>query len=172
MNAIFKYFFIGLVLAAWMAAPLNNLFFSHQQKNIRQQMKKRLETEIGLVKLQIPTDSIYWVRPGKEIVYQGRMFDIKTLEVAGNISFIAGLYDEEEQWLHKKLAQQLGKEQNAQNQKLIKLIHLFSAFADVKSFQSNRYEYQFSQHYYPYSPLLQKGFRQLITPPPLIVGVI
>jgi hypothetical protein len=71
------------------------LFILIQQKTIQIKMKEKLEAA-ALHKVMIHENNIHWLKTGKEILLNGKMFDIHHIELKNNIYNITGLYDEEE----------------------------------------------------------------------------
>jgi hypothetical protein len=89
-------------------------------------MKEKLEKEM-LVSLTIDSRELHWVKKGKEILIDGRMFDIKTFHFDGKAYKINGLFDDDETALDKKLEEQQRK--NDPSGKLI--INLLQWFQSV-----------------------------------------
>jgi hypothetical protein len=73
-----------------------------KEQHIQHEMEERLEKEL-LQTIVVAEDDIHWVKKGKEIWVNGKMFDIKSTESKNGIFFFSGLYDEEETHLKKKM---------------------------------------------------------------------
>ncbi len=66
-------------------------------------MERRMEQE-KLVAFKLRSEEIVWHKPGKEIVLQGKLFDVKSIQrISASEYLIAGLFDEQEQELHRTL---------------------------------------------------------------------
>jgi len=94
-------------------------------------MKERLENQ-SMVHIVVDETEINWVKQGKEIWYQGKMFDIKSFSKKGNAFHIAGLFDDKETALKKKIQEEHDAGNQQGNILLVAFINLFnSSSADV-----------------------------------------
>jgi len=84
-------FFLVLTLAPLLFMSGLQLF----QAFIRQRMETSLHTE-PLVTISFPESEVVWYEEGREVMVEGRMFDIKTFEITDGIFTAQGIYDEEE----------------------------------------------------------------------------
>ena len=89
-------------------------------------MEERLE-QSSVQQIQIPSASIVWYEKGKEIIVDGKLFDVKSMKVVDGLAFISGLFDEEETDIKNKI-DKLRKQQQSENgntfySKLIELIY-------------------------------------------------
>lgn len=73
-----------------------------KQKIIQFHRKERLETE-QLQTISIAAENIRWVKKGKEILVDGKLFDIKHLEKKNNKMIFTGFFDNEEDGLYDQL---------------------------------------------------------------------
>ena len=88
-------------------------------------MKERLEEGLPLHTITLADPMIHWVKKNREILVNGKMFDIKSYTQANGFTTFTGLYDEQETQL-KKLAEEGWKKHRSQdNQFLIQLISAF-----------------------------------------------
>ncbi|HEX8331235.1 MAG TPA: hypothetical protein VF622_01365 [Segetibacter sp.] len=79
------------------------IFFIAQQQFMRWQMEEKLETE-QLTSVTISAHNFKWYKEGKEIIVNNHLFDVKSItRLAGDQLLIKGLYDYQEQKLHKDL---------------------------------------------------------------------
>ncbi len=97
-----------------------------QQQTIRNRMKERLEAQV-LHKVSIPADKIHWIKQGKEIMLNGRMFDIRSVKFQSGEYVISGLYDEEE----TVLLAQLQKDQQNNTDHSKQLIQIFQLLQTI-----------------------------------------
>lgn len=88
---LLSFFLLGLA-----ALPLAaGIVMQIQQQHIRSRMKEKLEKQY-LHTVILPTKEVKWIKPGKEIWLNGKMFDIKTVAFENNSYTFTGLYDHEE----------------------------------------------------------------------------
>jgi hypothetical protein len=70
---------------------------------IRIVMIEKLEKE-NIQTLHLPSDKINWYKKNLELIIDGKMFDVKTIQKQGDEYFITGLFDEMETTLNNQLA--------------------------------------------------------------------
>ena len=105
----------GLVLLTILMVPMfYGLTMEWQRGTIRREMKETLEKQM-LSSIILSKEDIRWYEPGKEILINGNLFDIKIQESLpdGRIRF-TGLFDKKETALNHQLDQQQ-KEQDQKN---------------------------------------------------------
>ena len=117
--------FYATVLLITCCLPLLFLLFMKIQQNQAQKaMKEKMEGQV-LLNVVIPQKDIVWVKKNKEILFQGRMFDIKTISLKDDRYHLTGLFDDKE----TELARQWQQEQSRQNEKgnvlVVAFIQLF-----------------------------------------------
>lgn len=154
--------YLLLLLAAM---PLvYTLFMGIPQKTIQQKMKRRLETQF-LHSISVPENEIQWIKDGKEIWVNGRMFDIKSSALRNGVYVFSGLYDEEE----TALLEQIQKDQQNNNTNSKQLVQLFQL---LQSFYNNPQEEIVSPEnipgikFIPDASPLASQFISIFTPPP------
>lgn len=69
---------------------------------LHRHMEEAMESQ-QLSTIVLPLAKVVWIKKGKEILYGGNYFDVKSYKTHGNIVILTGLPDAEE----KKIAQQL-----------------------------------------------------------------
>ncbi len=91
-----------LVLLLVVASPLL-LFtgFLIKQKNIQHNMNEQLE-KVSLLTINTNIADIKWIKKGKEVEIDGRLFDVKKFHITGSQIMLTGLYDEDEYQLKKE----------------------------------------------------------------------
>lgn len=118
-----------------LAAPL--LFvagISIKQKIVQEKMQEKLEKSL-LQTVSIRNESIVWVKEGKEILINGKLFDVKSASLTGNHTVFTGLYDEDEDALKEKLnrlALQNKDDNNSSGQSLLDFL-FFPVFTQEKN---------------------------------------
>lgn len=73
-----------------------------RQKIVQTQRKQRFNTEF-IQTITIQSDKVYWVKPGKEILVDGRLFDVKCTKISGDMLLLTGFYDHKEDSLVKHI---------------------------------------------------------------------
>lgn len=91
----------GLLLI--IAIPLfSSVSLLVKQKILHLQREKKFEKET-LQTVVVSAADIYWVKPGKEILLDGKLFDVKSYTTKSNKIFLLGFFDDKED----KLVQQI-----------------------------------------------------------------
>lgn len=115
----------ALVLVIITMIPLAScLMLSMRQQTIRHRMKEKLESEITHTVI-IPEKDLQWVEQNKELLLNGKMFDIKFLirQNNGNV-ILTGLFDTDETNLLKELRSQQEKDQSKNYAQLVSLLQI------------------------------------------------
>ena len=114
---ITSFFLLAIILA-----PLSYMFIlQSRQQQIRHRMKEELEQSL-VQELVIPTSELQWFKPGKEIVVDNQLFDIKNIRYSedGN-AYITGLFDKEETILVYQMKKD-GDEQNRNSSRQVCMV--------------------------------------------------
>jgi hypothetical protein len=77
-------------------------FFLGGRLAIRIIMFEKLEKE-NIQSLRLKADKINWYKKGRELIIDGKMFDVKSMEKQGDEYMITGLFDEMETTLNDQL---------------------------------------------------------------------
>lgn len=112
-------------------------------------------------------DDIVWAKPGKEIWYQGRMFDIKETRRENGLVMMKGFYDDEE----KAMKQMMAREAKDDKQAVQNIAQLFITGLYVPPVQNSLVCAVAAMPVHPvntgYIASLYKSFHtQLPAPPP------
>lgn len=127
-------------------------------------MKERME-EQWLLTVTVSENDINWVKPGKEIWLNNRMFDIKSSSNENGIYTFTGLYDDDETRLVKQL--QINQQENsAGNKVLAQLFQLLMSPYDNLSLQLTFYKKIKTEFLLTATPRLSTQSISIITPPP------
>ena len=150
-------------------APLLFIVFTEiKQQRIRHKMKERLESKM-LHTVTLSENKVQWIKQGKEILINGRMFDIKRLEHSDNGKIIfTGLYDDDETLLVNRVKKNQQNDNSTGGRLLAQFFRLLQVTCDntsvetfTLSFSNNNY-FPGSEHR-PTSP-----FITILTPPPQV----
>ncbi|MBC7848594.1 MAG: hypothetical protein H7Y31_02605 [Chitinophagaceae bacterium] len=92
------------------------MFFQVRQWQIREEMEEKLE-KMHVVSLKVSTKNVVWYKRGKEIIVDGRLFDVKTMETMNDVVSFTGIFDDKETLvkaqMEKLKSPGSGKNQNA-----------------------------------------------------------
>lgn len=122
---------IAFILLVIILAPLSYSFiFQARQQRIQHRMKEELE-HARLHHIIIPAAKLHWVKEGKEILVEGKMFDVKniTFKQDGN-AYISGLFDEEETALVGQLKKDFEKERRTGSKEIVRLFQLVQSLPE------------------------------------------
>jgi hypothetical protein len=109
-------------------APLLFIVITHiKQQEIRHNMNQQLESKM-LHTITLSKNDLHWLKDGKELLVNGRMFDVKSFKAvgAGEISF-TGLYDDDETALVNKMKRNQQNENNNGGKLLAQLFQLLQS---------------------------------------------
>ncbi len=150
------------------AAPL--CIFSYyiiKQKIVQVQMEEALEKTL-LQTITIANAEVQWEEEGKEIIINGKMFDVKYFVINGDNIIVTGLYDDAETVLKTKVEKLLAHK-NSTNTPLDNLVLKFlftsALLPHVNSIQINNYFVK-DKFYGNYKIILHLHNYTVETPPP------
>lgn len=107
------------------AAPLVSIFvLPLRQKAIQHHMKEALEKK-ELHRIILSEKNVHWIKPGKEIWVENRMFDIKSCKYENGIYSFYGLFDEKETEIVKQMRMNFPDQNSSTNKILSQLFQLF-----------------------------------------------
>lgn len=99
---------------------LSFVYFLYAENQVRQEMKEKLENA-SLQHITIPLADLYWIKNGKEVLLDGKHFDVELFAVSGNQVTLTGLFDSKEDELHRRFTKVMEEEES-------------SLFSDMASF--------------------------------------
>jgi hypothetical protein len=95
----------AFVLLLILAIPLLfSVLVLVKQQVAQYQRNEKFSKEI-LQTITVSSAAIYWVKPGKEILFNGKLFDVKSFVAKGSSISLTGFFDDKED----KLVQQIVK---------------------------------------------------------------
>lgn len=157
---------LGLLLLVVLPFFISVSFFI-KQKLIHHQRIQRFETEF-LQTVTVSAKNLLWIKSGKEIILDGKLFDVKSLKTDGNVIVLTGFYDGKEDNLVKhikKLTQQKNGSDNPVNELAVKFL-----FFPIYSWQSEiTYEaaWKFtSNKFYSFTVKIPEALSSSFSPPP------
>jgi len=144
---------------------LFTLFFLIKQQVIRHEMKERLEEE-AVCTIRVSEKDIVWVKYKKEIIVDGKMFDIKSFTKVNDVFIFTGLYDDDETELVKNFENDFNRKNNHSNQLLSELFKMIqSQFCDNPD-QATIYPRQNTTYINLTLSNTLSPFINILTPPP------
>jgi hypothetical protein len=146
----------AFVLLLILAIPL---FFSVsvliKQHIVQYQRNENFRKEI-LQTITISSTAVYWINPGKEILFNGKLFDVKSYIKKGNSLYLTGFFDEKEDKLVKqivKLALQENQSGTPFNKPAIKFL-FFPAYVIQHEINAELNWKNISQPYHQYDEMI------------------
>ena len=139
------------------------LFFLVKQQAIRYEMKERLEKE-RLHTITVRQDKVVWAKYNKEIIVEGKMFDIKSYSIKDSICFFTGLFDEEETALNDLLEKKT--DDKHENELLAQLFQWLQSPCISLSFDEEALISQKNENCFPILHNITFPFINILTPPP------
>ena len=143
------------------------ILFDANRIYIREKMKTKLEKEF-LITIHIPFKDVQWVKKNKEILFEGRLFDIKSIRSNGDLYIMTGLFDDDETALVNNFERIQKRRSSSEdiNSFYTQLIQLFQSvyfdFLDPSSLAA----YHKKLYCHTASNPLPKIYRAVLTPPP------
>lgn len=128
-------------------------------------MKEKLEEEM-LHTIVVPAKQLIWVKYKKEIRVDGKMFDVKSIQIVNGNYIVKGLYDDEETALNNYFENHTNEENENGSQLLSSIIQLLqsSFIEDETSSQVTRI---IINRYSLFTlPHISFPFKNIDTPPP------
>ena len=104
-------------IISWLLMPLSSismlisLALVGSQFIVRLQMKEKLERE-NLVSVRLNRHTLVWADEGKELLLNGRLFDVVSMENFGETTVVSGLFDEQETGIRRQLDYLLTHQRN------------------------------------------------------------
>lgn len=156
----------AILIGVFLLPTLFLLFTLVQQRWITWEMHERLEKS-QLITLAIPTSSIQWVKEGKELVIQGRLFDVKSISYTKDFAKINGLFDEEETNLVNRISGQLHRQNTGKQLRLSLICSILLGLSSEQKMETEtnqvvaNFDFSLPRPTLYHSPLLEQ-----VSPPP------
>ncbi|MGB4842990.1 MAG: hypothetical protein WBP16_00850 [Ferruginibacter sp.] len=145
-----------------------SLKFILEQSLIQQEVEEKMEKE-ALISVSIPAAELVWVKKGKEILLDGKFFDVKSMTAENGQITLIGYFDEKETELVEKYKNTTDK--NSSNNPLSQLALKFLLTPVFNSHSETAYEAGWktvSTLYYSFDTILPESpSLALIQPPQL-----
>jgi hypothetical protein len=149
-------------------APLLFIIFAGiKQQEIRHNMKRQLEIKM-LHTITLARKDVHWYKEGKELLINGRMFDVRSFQPAsdGKIIF-SGLYDDDETSLVNKVRENQQTDKNTGGKLLAQLFQLLQA--SFNNAPSEVFIPSLNNNHFPgIEQRLASPFITILSPPPQV----
>ena len=162
----FRYFRSGFLLSVALLPTLFLAFALIHQHWIKWEMQEKLEKS-QLTTLTLRTHSIQWAKKGKEILIDGKLFDVKSIVVENEQATIIGLFDEEETTLVTQINTQVHQHHTSHQLKLSLFSSILFGFGTEHTldFQVHTWVAQ-STYALPPQASYQSPLLAVLNPPP------
>jgi hypothetical protein len=144
---------------------LFTLTFLFRQQLIRHEMKEKLEKESVCI-IAVPVENVVWFKYKKEIIIDGRMFDVKSFSSANGIVIFKGLYDDDETALVEYLEKNLNKKNTPTNRLLTDLFQLLQSIYNENALESITVPTNIPSYANLTLLHISSPFINIVTPPP------
>lgn len=138
-----------------------------KQKVIQYQRNERFAEEI-LHTITVSAENIYWVKPGKEILFEGKLFDVKSFKTENNRISLTGFFDDKEDKLVQqivKLEQQKDKSGSPYSQLTIKFL-FFPIYNSHSEIKVEDFRTLTTHKFYSFTERIPEAPYNSFTPPP------
>ena len=127
-------------------------------------MKEKLEEQF-LHTVVLPKEKVVWIKYNREIIFENKMFDVKSFSERNGMVYFLGLFDEEETALKDLLEKDKNGEGNKQLTQLIDWLH-----SPCTVFPTGSYiiEGQLKVCSFPILLNIPSPFKNVLTPPPQV----
>lgn len=145
-----------------------SLQFILEQKLIQEEVEEKME-KAALISVSIPVTELVWVKRGKEVLLNGRLFDIKSFNIENNQITLTGCFDDKETELVEQHKNTTEKNSGSNTLSQLALKFLLSPVSDAYAEMTfAAYWQSVSNHYYSFTSMLpETPGRALIQPPQL-----
>jgi hypothetical protein len=143
-----------------------HLYFTTAQFQIQYEMHRK-STLADQVEIVTPATSLIWLKKGKEILYQGKPFDIKSYKEYNGIATIKGYVDEKEHELIYKIIKIVTGQSNTQKTSPLAYKYFIPFYKPIVPYEALANSCSFNSSYFTSTPTrLMKQSIAIIAPPP------
>ena len=136
------------------------------KKIVQHQMEEKIERSL-LQTIVAKKGSFTWIKMNKEILINGKMFDVKSYNTNVEETTFKGLYDEDE----KKIVQDINELSSEKNEPLQPTLQLLKVLLATYTFEVSEYPdnvifKEIKNEYFNYDELLAFHHTSIFLPPP------
>lgn len=121
----------GLFLTLVLLPFCSIIFLQVQQWDLKKTAEHRLAHSLQQT-ISIPLHQLHWEEEGKELLIEGRLFDVATISYKGDHAIVTGIFDDAETRIIERLQNERAK--SGPTTSIIQLLLLSQCFAAVISF--------------------------------------
>lgn len=162
--------FGAFVLLLILAIPLVFTILALVKQQITHYERNEKFSKVSLQTIYVSTSDIYWVKAGKEILFQGKLFDVALYVTDGRTIKLTGFFDEKEDSLVRQIVQLAAQKNESGNPLNISAIKfLFFPACNINGNEINCNEITWSfvvRQFYPFDETIPTApFRSPLHPP-------
>ena len=138
-----------------------------KQKIIHYLREERFDTEL-LQTITVSPEEFHWVKQGKEIMIDGKLFDVESYKTECDKVLLTGFFDNKEDKLVShmtELAQQKDESNSPFSQQILKFLFSPACTNHLKITYGGNWKF-ISQQYYPFDEMIPDASSHSISPPP------
>lgn len=138
-----------------------------KQKIIQFHREERFESEF-LQTITVSAEKIFWIKPGKEILANGKLFDVESFKISGSTITLTGFFDGKEEKLVKDIGdinQQKKDSKSPLNHLAIKFL-FYPKYNHVNNFLIHNNWQIIAGHYPVYTEAISWLSHPITSPPP------
>ena len=158
----------GITLSLLIMAPLFLfLGFSIKQKLVQFEMREKMENS-RLQTITLKVNKLHWVNEGKEILLDGKLFDVESFTVSNTDITLTGLFDGKEDRMQQHLRNFLHQKNSTSsplNQLAFKFL-FFPIYPVQNTVHVNDILAYTSHRFFSYAEKICQQTFTIITPPP------
>lgn len=141
------------------------LIFHIQQQAVRYEMKEKLEEQV-LQTITVSEKNVQWVKKNKEILFNGKMFDVKSFSIENGLFKFTGLYDDEETALNEQMENNFNKNNKSSSLLISNLFQWLQSAYPGDNNEMLVIENQTKLIPRLINTMLTSPFKAILTPPP------
>jgi len=140
--------------------------FLVKREIIYHEMMEKLESA-SLHTITVRVADVNWKKKNKEVVIDGKLFDVKYAEIIDNKIKLTGLFDEEENKLEKDFANTFNSNKNQQAPfSQLKLKFIFNFYFNEDHSSSSVSVFQSKKTYPTFNEVVVTNSSAVVSPPP------
>ncbi len=149
-----------------LVAPLFSfIYYLYAKSRMRYEMEEWLENA-ALERVSVPFEGLTWVKYGKEVRINGKLFDVKSFTKTSNQITLTGLYDSKEDELHHRLNKMLDQEDDPLQYRRITSLLLIPLYSEQDIYPASIRKLPALHYYFSYAEKIPLHPIREITHPP------
>jgi len=138
-----------------------------KQRIVQNQRRERFESEF-IQTITVKAEKVYWTKAGKEILVTGRLFDVESYRVSGDVLVLTGFYDHMEEKLVKHIRDLIDKKSDSRNSSNFLAIKFlfYPKYTEANNFQVLNNWKNIDRQFPVYEEILAEHTYPAPSPPP------